>query len=61
MGFVGPIEMEHRRSFFFGDHLNLDKITVSISVKTIFFFFFRRSSEFGQNNRFNFGEDRFFF
>ena len=36
-GFIGPIEMKHRRPFFF-----------------------LRSPEFGQENRFNFGEDLFF-
>ena len=37
IGCIGTIEMEHRRPFFFGDHLDLDRKTVSISVKTFFF------------------------
>ena len=44
--------------FFFGDHLMLDRKTVSISEKT--FFFLLRSPDFGQKNRLNFSEDLFF-
>ena len=45
-------------SFFFGDHLNLERKTVSITVKT--FFFFLRSPKSGEKNRFDFKKDLFF-
>ena len=44
-----------RPFFFFGDHPNLKRKTVSISVKT---FFFWRSPKFRQKNRLNLIADR---
>ena len=45
IGFIGPIEMKHRRSFFLGDHLNLVRKTASIWVKTFFFWRSLENSE----------------
>ena len=43
------------RPFYFGDHLNLERKTVWISVKT---FYFWRSPKFGHKNRLNLNEDQ---
>ena len=48
--------------FFYGDHLNLDKICVSILVKTFFFGdhlnWDRKSDSIGVNTNQNLGQDR---
>ena len=63
---MGPLashadfSVSFRCLFFFGNHLIAIGKTVRISVKT-FFFYFWRSPNSDRKNRYNFGEDPFFF